>query len=72
VAQWTADCWRSNYRGAPDNGSAHDTQGCTKRVLRGGGFRASPQELTVTARGNYDAPVRYYLHGFRVARDLDR
>jgi len=72
VAQWTADCWSPNYRGAPADGSARDAPGCLKKVLRGGGFRALPQDLTVTARGSYDAPVRYLLNGFRVARDLDR
>jgi formylglycine-generating enzyme required for sulfatase activity len=72
VAQWTADCWSPNYRGAPADGRARDAPGCMKKVLRGGGFRALPQDLTVTARGSYDGPVRYLLNGFRVARDLDR
>ena len=42
-----------------------------KRVLRGGSFRAGLDDIMPTARGNYDAPVRYLANGFRVARDLD-
>ncbi len=70
VAQWTADCWvpelsRCSVRCTPRGGNA-----CEKRVLRGGSFRGNHDEITVTYRGNYDAPVRYLVNGFRVARDL--
>jgi formylglycine-generating enzyme required for sulfatase activity len=71
VAQWTADCWMPNYRGAPADATPRDAKGCPKRVLRGGSFRAGRDEITVTYRSNYDAPVRYIGNGFRVARDLD-
>jgi formylglycine-generating enzyme required for sulfatase activity len=71
VAQWTADCWFPNYRGAPANAAPRDSKSCDKRVLRGGSFRAPHDEITVTYRGNYDAPVRYIVNGFRVARDLE-
>jgi formylglycine-generating enzyme required for sulfatase activity len=71
VAQWTADCWFPNYRGAPADSTPRDAKGCEKRVLRGGSFRAPHDEITVTYRGNYDASVRYLVNGFRVARDPD-
>jgi formylglycine-generating enzyme required for sulfatase activity len=71
VAQWTADCWFPNYRGAPAVATPRDAKSCDKRVLRGGSFRAGHDEITVTYRGNYDAPVRYLVNGFRVARDLE-
>jgi formylglycine-generating enzyme required for sulfatase activity len=70
VAQWTADCWFPNYRGAPADAASRDAKACQKRVLRGGSFRESHDEITVTYRGNYDAAVRYLVNGFRVARDL--
>jgi formylglycine-generating enzyme required for sulfatase activity len=70
VAQWTADCWFPNYKGAPSDASPRQAKFCEKRVLRGGSFRAPHDEITVTYRGNYDAPVRYLVNGFRVARDL--
>jgi formylglycine-generating enzyme required for sulfatase activity len=71
VAQWTADCWFPNYRGAPTNAAPRESKSCDKRVLRGGSFRSQHDEITVTYRGNYDAPVRYLVNGFRVARDLE-
>jgi formylglycine-generating enzyme required for sulfatase activity len=71
VAQWTADCWVPNYRGAPSDTQPRTTKDCEKRVLRGGSFRSAHDDVTVTARSNYDAPVRYLVNGFRVARDLN-
>lgn len=71
VAQWMADCWFPNYRGAPADATPREAKDCEKRVLRGGSFRSPHDEITVTYRGNYDAPVRYLVNGFRVARDLD-
>jgi formylglycine-generating enzyme required for sulfatase activity len=71
VAQWMADCWFPNYRGAPAEATPRDAKSCEKRVLRGGSFRAGRDEITVTYRGNYDAPVRYIVNGFRVARDVE-
>ncbi|MFL5283843.1 MAG: SUMF1/EgtB/PvdO family nonheme iron enzyme [Rhodopila sp.] len=69
VAQWTADCWFSSYRGAPSDGSARDAPECTKRVLRAGSFRSPAENVTATSRDSYDAQVRYIANGFRVARD---
>jgi formylglycine-generating enzyme required for sulfatase activity len=71
VAQWTADCWFPNYRGAPPDASPREGKACDKRVLRGGSFRSPHDEITVTYRANYDASVRYIVNGFRVARDLE-
>ncbi len=71
VAQWTADCWFPNYRGAPADAAPREGKSCDKRVLRGGSFRSPHDEITVTYRGNYDASVRYIVNGFRVARDLE-
>lgn len=71
VAEWTADCWFPNYRGAPADTTPRDGKSCEKRVLRGGSFRSPHDEITVTYRLNYDASVRYIVNGFRVARDLE-
>nr|WP_294526699.1 SUMF1/EgtB/PvdO family nonheme iron enzyme [uncultured Rhodopila sp.] len=71
VAQWTADCWFPNYRGAPVDATPREGKACDKRVLRGGSFRSTHDEITVTYRGNYDASVRYIVNGFRVARDTE-
>jgi len=72
VAQWVQDCWAPNYVGAPTDGSARDTRLCQNRVLRGGSFRSSRDDITPASRNHYDAPVRYYTNGFRVARNASR
>ena len=69
VSQWTADCWVPGYRGAPEDGSPREAHDCMTRVLRGGSFRADRDDIAVSSRGDYDAPVRYIVNGFRVARD---
>jgi len=71
VAQWTADCWFPNYQAAPSDGAPREAKNCEKRVLRGGGFREGRDQITVTARGNYDGSVRYPVNGLRVARDAN-
>ena len=70
VAQWTADCWFPNYRGAPADATPRDAKSARNACCAAD--RSAPHdEITVTYRGNYDAPVRYLVNGFRVARDLD-
>jgi len=71
VAQWTSDCWFPDYKGAPSDGTSRVAKDCEKRVLRGGSFLNTHDDITVTARNNYDQSVRYELDGFRVARDLE-
>ena len=71
VSEWTADCWIADYRGAPKDVSARSSSpNCPQRVLRGGSWRSSPDNVTSSSRFYYDAQVRYYTNGFRVVRDL--
>lgn len=69
AAEWVADCWSENYRSAPRDGSAYTVGGCRERVLRGGSFNNDPRYLRSAARFKYEADVRFYTNGFRVARD---
>jgi formylglycine-generating enzyme required for sulfatase activity len=69
VAQWVQDCWFPSYAGAPADGSAREARGCQRRVLRGGSFKSAHDDIAPTARAFYDAPVRYFTNGFRVARN---
>ncbi|GEO39253.1 hypothetical protein SAE02_34010 [Skermanella aerolata] len=71
VAEWVADCWNNNYKGAPADGGAWVQGDCRKRVLRGGSWRNDADAMSVTARLNYDVDVRYLANGFRIARDLN-
>ncbi len=70
VSEWTADCWIANYRNAPKDTGAQTSPNCQQRVLRGGSWRSSQDDVTSSSRFYYDAQVRYYTNGFRVARDL--
>ena len=69
IAEWVKDCWTDNYKGAPADGSARAVPTCRERVLRGGSFVNDPRYLRSAARFKYDAEVRYYANGFRVARE---
>ncbi|TWA71048.1 formylglycine-generating enzyme required for sulfatase activity [Azospirillum brasilense] len=71
VAEWVADCWNPGYKGAPTDGGAWAEGDCRKRVLRGGSWRDGQDAIAVTARIGYDADVRYFADGLRVARDLN-
>ena len=71
VMEWTADCWAQDYENAPSDGSAQLSGDCSQRVLRGGSWRNDQTYATVSSRLSYDASVRYYTNGFRVARDLN-
>jgi formylglycine-generating enzyme required for sulfatase activity len=67
--QWTADCYHGNYSGAPSNGSAWTSGGCSGgRVIRGGSWDGGPRYLRAAARRGYtgtDIGI-----GFRLARTL--
>ena len=70
VAQWVADCWHKNFRGAPTDGTAWTMPSCSQRVLRGGAWTSNPADLRITNREFYDPAVRYPGHGLRIGRDI--
>jgi len=70
AAEWVEDCWNDTYRGAPKDGSAWTAGQCGQRVLRGGSFDSQARYIRSASRFRYDADVRYYANGFRVAREL--
>ncbi|MCG2579168.1 SUMF1/EgtB/PvdO family nonheme iron enzyme [Dechloromonas sp. XY25] len=69
VWEWVADCWHSSYRSAPTDGRAWTEQHCQVRVIRGGSWRDGPGYMMSSTRFKYDASVREFQNGFRVARD---
>ena len=73
AAEWVEDCWHEIYPAEKSEGKARTAGGdCTRRVLRGGGWNAAPQDLRVTARSRNAAGTRSNAIGFRVARALGR
>jgi formylglycine-generating enzyme required for sulfatase activity len=69
VAQWVADCWHDNYEGAPHDGSAWVTAGCTNHVLRGGSWMDEPSQLRAASRDHAEGDLHGMGYGLRVARD---
>ena len=71
VWDWVEDCWSDNYIGAPSDGSARTSGGCSKRVVRGGAWDNFPWIVRAAFRESGEPDVRVYAYGFRVARTLN-
>ena len=71
VYEWTQDCWNGSYKGAPSDGTAWLSGNCSRRVLRGGSWYYSPNDLRSAGRSRATSVFRYYYNGFRLARTLD-
>ena len=69
VWEWVQDCSHSSYRGAPDDGTAWETPGCSKRVLRGGSWNDGWSGLRSAYRFDQSPNSRDGARGFRVARE---
>jgi formylglycine-generating enzyme required for sulfatase activity/serine/threonine protein kinase len=67
--EWTQDCWRDTYQGAPRDGSALELPSCAQRVIRGGSWRARPNSLRSFGRGNTPVAIRSEDLGLRVVAE---
>jgi formylglycine-generating enzyme required for sulfatase activity len=72
VAQWVEDCWNSNLRDLPGDGSARMSGDCSAHVIRGGSWNDDPVNLRSAARKYDIVSAREPNIGFRVARELSR
>lgn len=70
VSEWVQDCWHDSYLRAPRDGSAWVNPGCGVRVVRGGSWGSSPDQVRSAYRQGADAGVRSGRVGFRVLREL--
>lgn len=70
VSEWVADCWHDSYVRAPLDGSAWINPGCGVRVVRGGSWGSSPEQVRSAYRQGADGNVRSGRVGFRVVRAL--
>ena len=70
AAEWVQDCYQSGYSNAPRDGSAWSSPSCERRVVRGGCWSTSAQELRASGRDSDDAGSRSGCVGFRVARGI--
>jgi formylglycine-generating enzyme len=67
VWEWTADCWNEDLKGVPLDGSARTTEGCSRRVVRGGSWNNNPRNVRAGNRNWNDTGNRNTNTGFRVA-----
>ena len=69
--EWVEDCWHPDYHGAPSDGAAWTSSGCSSRVMRGTPwFVTDPTPLRSSRRDTSDSGNRSDVIGFRVARNL--
>ena len=70
VSEWVQDCWHDSYLRARRDGGAWVNPGCSVRVVRGGSWGSSPEQVRSAYRQGADASVRSGRVGFRVLREL--
>jgi formylglycine-generating enzyme required for sulfatase activity len=70
VAEWVADCWFSNYNGAPADASARRASSCQSQVARGGAFNKPASSMRSSTRHHFAPGTRIDMLGFRVARNI--
>jgi sulfatase modifying factor 1 len=68
IWEWVADCWNSNYQGAPTDGSTWLAGDCDGHPSRGGSFGNAVFSAFAGVRVQRDADYRGHSWGFRVAR----
>lgn len=66
VWEWTCSAYDANYGGSEQNCTNKDTD--VGRVLRGGSWLNNPGYARSAIRNWYDAALRNYYNGFRLAR----
>ena len=70
VAEYTQDCWRETYYGASNSGVARTSKSCLNKVIRGGHWNSSFEDIRVTSR----VPIHYLEQsnkvGIRLVRDI--
>jgi formylglycine-generating enzyme required for sulfatase activity/CRP-like cAMP-binding protein len=68
VQEWTEDCYRKGYNGAPADGSALQIPECTQHTVRGGAYTSPLTSLRGSSRAQYDRDTRLDNLGFRIIR----
>ena len=69
VAEYTLDCWRPNYYGASQDNAHYEKAGCEYRVVRGGHWNSSHDEIRSASRTSVSISSSSNTVGFRVVRE---
>ncbi len=65
VWEWTSSCYTENY-----NRGCYKYEGNTYKVLRGGCYFSSADDIRVASRNFISPQFRFYYDGFRLSRTL--
>lgn len=71
VFEWVQDCWHSDYRGSPSDGSAWLTGDCSQHDMRGGSWFTAPASVSAAARNRFEEGYRSNSVGFRLVREIE-
>jgi formylglycine-generating enzyme required for sulfatase activity len=71
IWEWTEDCFIPTYDGAPTDGTARTEPGCTRLIVRGGGWYSRTWFARNAGRSREDLSYRSSTLGLRVVRELD-
>ena len=67
LREWVQDCYVNTFANAPLDGRSVELPSCKMRVVRGGSFKSTPEELRIAARARIAPATRDDITGFRVA-----
>lgn len=70
AAEWVEDCYSADYQGAPLDGSAATNGDCKYRVVRGGSWSESSDNIGSAYRDSNMPDFRYSTIGFRLVREI--
>ncbi len=70
VWEWVEDCARDSYLGAPIDGSVWIGDEVCSRILRGGSWQSSPNQLRSSFRNWYPSADQDNTVGFRLVREI--
>jgi formylglycine-generating enzyme required for sulfatase activity len=68
VWEWTQDCWKDTYSGAPSDGLARSDGDCSRRAQRGGSWYSYGWSARSADRNGYTRDARHNSLGFRLSR----
>jgi len=66
--EWTQDCYKNNYLGVHQDGSAYIFDDCQRRVIRGGAWNSKKVEMHPSYRTAAKPNFKSSTIGFRLAR----
>jgi formylglycine-generating enzyme required for sulfatase activity len=72
VWEWTEDCYRGSYEGAPADGRPWYSAICGLRAVHGGSWMSFLMDTRSANRNSFQPGIRINNLGFRLARTLER